>query len=52
LLDKDEAFVLELYLTGISLREQAKRNSLYRILNNAKTKIVQHYKEQGINVEF
>jgi hypothetical protein len=52
LLDKDEAFVLELYLSGVSLRECAKRNTLYRLLNNAKTKIVQHYKEQGINVEF
>lgn len=52
LLDTDEAFVLEMYLAGVNLREQAKRTSLYRILNNAKSKIINHYKETGINVEF
>jgi len=50
LLDEDEAHVVEMYISGVSIREQSKRTTLYRLLNNAKQKIANYYRENGITL--
>lgn len=48
LLTEDEAYVVELYISGIPLAKEMKKTSLYRLLNSAKAKIAEHYGENGI----
>jgi len=48
LLNDDEAYAVELYINDVPFSEQAKRSTLYNLLNSAKAKIADYYKENGI----
>ena len=51
LFDEEEAFAVELYVSGYKFTDLPKTRTLYRRFNSAKEKIIAHYAEHGITME-